>query len=294
MSEEQISLPLLPLSSEHLVSNLAVRFGAIACVVALISAFSTPSEAKPKKPPRGTVVSVTDEKPDLVVRIESRIRAKEFVGEFADSMLEQVMFLAWPGDIAIEYRVNASGREWYLFLLEMKRYGKHTTTSPRTKYNEPCRTTYRQYFAIDSTRKQIEPYTYQVTEQICGETVTKRDGKWFEPLRILLPGRFQMGNRSDLPALPKPAPVASVAPPPAIPQPTEAELAPLKRRIGTKLCRDRESMTFIGYTEAVSPDLDRIQIRVVAQTFGPPKHYPVRDYRPEIIWDAPINWRLCD
>lgn len=53
-------------------------------------------------------------------------------------------------------------------------------------------------------------------------------------------------------------------------------------------------MTFIGYTEAVSPDLDRIQIRVVAQTFGPPKHQPVPDHGPEIIWDAPINWRLCE
>ncbi len=267
-----------------------VRIAAVAILVALLGLAPGACEGKPKKPNRGTVSSLATEKPDLVVRIEERIRGKQFVGKFADSMLEQVMFLAWPGDIDVDYRVTAPGREWYLFLLEMERYGKPTTTSPRTKFSDSCRTTYYQYFAVDTKTTRVEPYTYQVTEQTCGQTVTKREGKWFEPLKLLLPGRLKIANRADLPALPNPVPSIPQPPAPTISQPTEAELAPLKRRIGTKLCRTENGRTFIGFTEAVSPDMDRIQIRVTAAHSG---GMPL-DFREQIVWDAPIGWRLCE
>ena len=45
-----------------------------------------------------------------------------------------------------------------------------------------------------------------------------------------------------------------------------AELSPLKRKIGAKLCKTEHQITYIAFTEAVSPDLDRIQIRVSAAT----------------------------
>ncbi|MBK7145620.1 MAG: hypothetical protein IPH76_10625 [Xanthomonadales bacterium] len=140
---------------------------------------------------------------------------------------------------------------------------------------------------------RLEPYSYEVTEHSCSERGFKRQGGWEGPLVIVDAGEATIVDQATVDAdLRVQAQLATDAAITA--QRSEENLAPLKRRIGTKLCRDHKSMTFIGYTEAVSPDLDRIQIRVVAQTFGPPKHQPVPDYRPEIIWDAPINWRLCE
>ena len=82
--------------------STAYRTAAIAILAVLISMTSALAETKPRKPPRGTVSSMAADEPKLVVRIQERIRAKQVVGEFADSLLEQVMFFAWPSDLEIK------------------------------------------------------------------------------------------------------------------------------------------------------------------------------------------------
>ncbi len=268
--------------------NNSILLRLMLAMLAIVFAFpSTAADSKPRKPPRGTITRLIDGDSNLVVRIEEQVRAKQFVGKFADEMFEQVMFHAWPGDFEIAYRVNAPGREWHLFLVKMRVYGKTTSTSPRSKFDGTCHTNHRQYFAIDSTTKRIEPYTYLVSEKTCGKKVEWLEGKWFEPLRIFLPGRFTVANRADLPQPPTPP---SPPPVPEIPIPNESDLAPLKRRIGTKLCKTETDRTFIGFTEGVSPDMDRIQIRVVAANS---RGLPL-EFREQVIWDAPANWRLCE
>lgn len=246
------------------------------------------ADTKPKKPSRGTIAGMTTDESDLMVRIEGEVRAKQFVGKFADEMFEQVMFHAMPGDAEIEYRVSTPDRQWLLFLLEMRVYGKSTSTSPRPKFDGTCRTTHRQYFAIESRSMKIEPYTYLVSEKTCGGKVAKLEGKWFERLRIFLPGRFKVAKRAELPPLPEIPPQNQSRP--SAPLPSESDLAPLKRRIGSKLCKFETWRTFIGFTEGVSPDLDRIQIRVVAANS---RGLPL-EFREQIIWDSPANWRLCE
>ncbi len=49
----------------------------------------------------------------------------------------------------------------------------------------------------------------------------------------------------------------------------ETKLTPLKKKIGTKLCLVTGRVHYFGYIEPVSPDLDRIQIRVPGATDGP-------------------------
>ncbi len=74
----------------------------------------------------------------------------------------------------------------------------------------------------------------------------------------------------------------------------EKQLAPQKRRIGTKLCKQQGFTVLIGFTEAVSPDLDRIQIRVVAATNGPPRYVQDSSFREQVLWDDSASWSLCE
>ena len=75
---------------------------------------------------------------------------------------------------------------------------------------------------------------------------------------------------------------------------------PKMRQIGTRLCRDHSdkqlesTIRFVGFTEGVSPDNGKIQIRVVeAQVINAPNLRP-GGFQPHITWDDPMNWELCE
>lgn len=59
---------------------------------------------------------------------------------------------------------------------------------------------------------------------------------------------------------------------------------PKKSQIGAEVCQDRSGDRWLtaGYTESVSPDNGKIQVRVVS---GPA--------RGEILWEDPTDWELC-
>jgi hypothetical protein len=69
---------------------------------------------------------------------------------------------------------------------------------------------------------------------------------------------------------------------------------PKKRMIGTRVCQSRGIWVAIGYTEAVSPDNGKIQIRIAdEQGANAPSIHP-GGFQPSIIWDDPTIWELCD
>jgi len=67
-----------------------------------------------------------------------------------------------------------------------------------------------------------------------------------------------------------------------------------KREIGTKLCKRAGRTTFIGYTERVSPDNGKIQIRVAAQVLTSAPSLSAGGFEGSIIWDDPTGWDLCN
>lgn len=70
--------------------------------------------------------------------------------------------------------------------------------------------------------------------------------------------------------------------------------APAKRQIGATLCTVRGGMGYAGYTEQVSPDNDKIRIRVVRQ-FDPRNNQFMLSNPPEQnIWESPDNWYICN
>ncbi len=68
---------------------------------------------------------------------------------------------------------------------------------------------------------------------------------------------------------------------------------PRIRQIGSRICRVDSGVRYIGFTEGVSPDNGRIQIRVSdAHADGYPGLRP-GGFQSSIIWDDPMNWDIC-
>lgn len=69
-----------------------------------------------------------------------------------------------------------------------------------------------------------------------------------------------------------------------------AEARPPKLLIGARLCHNDGAYTWVGFTERYSAETQKIQIRVVGTTF----QFQPAGWSPQIIWDNPDNWRLCE
>ena len=73
---------------------------------------------------------------------------------------------------------------------------------------------------------------------------------------------------------------------------------PLVRRVGAKVCRISESPSskastvYMGYVERVEES--KIQIRVTRAVIEQLPGYAPPGFQPEIIWDYPTNWLLCE
>ncbi len=65
-----------------------------------------------------------------------------------------------------------------------------------------------------------------------------------------------------------------------------------KTAIGAQICKTAQGVTYTGFTENISPNNGKIQIRVAAARFGNSGLAP-GNFSPSIIWDSPENWELC-
>lgn len=262
-------------------------------LIAASAAMAGEKPTKPQKPPQKGFASIKATDSQHVIRVTKPIHAKDYAGGFAKLVLEQYEYRVPAGDYSVRYRSYANGREWFLIPTERWIGDRQGGPTDMSETINGCPSRFTDYLAIDRQTLQIEPYSYEVAEHACSERGSKRQGGWEGPLVILDAGQAVIVDQATL-EVEQRARQEADASTAAIAEQAEEALAPLKRRIGAKLCKKAEYMTYIGYTEAVSPDLDRIQVRVVAATYNSRTHSPVRDYRPEILWDAPINWRLCE
>ena len=248
---------------------------------------------KPVKPVLTRFASMTDDDPKLVIRVTQPIHAKDFAGGFAKFMLEQVEYRVPAGDYPVRYHTFAEGREWVLVPIQKWIAGSRTSETRSSSVVSGCPSSFTDYLTIDRATMQVEPYGFEIAEHTCSERGFKRVGSWDGPLVVLKPGAVAIVDQSVIEGEQQAQADVDAARMDAL-RAKEAELTPLKKRIGTKLCQIKGRMRYIGYTEAVSPDLDRIQIRVSAAADGPLMNRPVEDFREHILWDDPVNWQLCE
>lgn len=72
---------------------------------------------------------------------------------------------------------------------------------------------------------------------------------------------------------------------------------PLKSQIGASICKPDRRVLLQGFTEGVSPDNGKIQIRVWRASYpnnGRPSSLTPSDFQPTVIWDDPDNWMQCE
>lgn len=164
--------------------------------------------------------------------------------------------------------------------------GSRTSDTRSSSVVSGCPSSFTDYLTVDRETMQVEPYGFQIAEHTCSERGFKRVGSWDGPLVVLKPGEIAVIDQAVIDAERQAHVDAFMT--------EEAKLTPLKKKIGTKLCQVKGRLHYFGYTEAVSPDLDRIQIRVSGATDGPPSNRAVDDFREQILWDDPMNWQLCE
>jgi hypothetical protein len=67
---------------------------------------------------------------------------------------------------------------------------------------------------------------------------------------------------------------------------------PLMTKQGAKLCQVQGQIRYVGFVETVTDD--KVQIRVVEGMFNDNNGYALANFKPQIIWDSPLNWDLCE
>lgn len=67
-----------------------------------------------------------------------------------------------------------------------------------------------------------------------------------------------------------------------------------KRKIGARICRIEGGIRYVGFTENVSPDNGKIQVRVADAQLGGRTGSTPSGFQPSIVWDSPDRWELCE
>jgi len=65
-----------------------------------------------------------------------------------------------------------------------------------------------------------------------------------------------------------------------------------KRTIGTRICKEQNKIIFSGYVERVAEN--KLQIRVAHAHYARHPKLQPGGFKPEIIWDYPENWSICE
>lgn len=67
---------------------------------------------------------------------------------------------------------------------------------------------------------------------------------------------------------------------------------PLVRKVGSKICQLHGQILTIGFVESFTDE--KIQIREVDAVVNGNRNVHLGSFTPNIIWDSPLNWDLCE
>ncbi len=269
----------------HLASTLGVLLGL------LFPGAHASDLRKPTKPMDGRIMVLKTENPEAYVRVESGIHAQEWAGALKSMLMAKSEFRTAPGTHPVKLAVRAGEHEWLLVPARRLLNGVDPPASGVTV--DKCSTRYSNYLALRSRTRDFEPYSFSVREFRCNNGQASTSGFWDRALALPIKGKVRIVQREELQRERDLAGVQRMHEATRRVQ-EEAASAPLKRRIGAKLCKVEGQHLFVGFTESVSPDMDRIQVRVVSAYGGLSMRQRDASFREQVLWDNPIHWSLCD
>lgn len=67
-----------------------------------------------------------------------------------------------------------------------------------------------------------------------------------------------------------------------------------KTKIGARVCQEERGVRYVGFTEGISPDNGKIQIRVTNARYAAHPSVSPGGFQPSIIWANPDDWESCE
>lgn len=255
---------------------------------------SAKSEPKPEEPEAGQVLILGKDQPAWYVSVDQGLDAPVFksgIMAFLDKG-KRHRFHTKHGVYRAQWLVDGEQNDWFLVPATQFRDGEELPPV-RGSGGSSCRSDFSYHLAVRADTGAVAPYEYTLFEFKCANGEYSFKGRWDMPLAAGIRGTATIMNQSQWDAERSRTQFRQFLAEDER-QVREEHLAPQKRKIGTKICKQQGATVFIGFTEAVSPDIDRIQIRVVAATNGPPRYVQDSSFREQVLWDNPVNWSLCD
>ncbi len=67
---------------------------------------------------------------------------------------------------------------------------------------------------------------------------------------------------------------------------------PSVRKIGARICQERQGVDYIGFVESLASE--KVQIRISNAFFKSNPNIIPGGFVPSIVWDSPLHWDLCE
>jgi hypothetical protein len=282
-------MPCLPLS------RIAPRRRLMAMTGVLALAVTTAAEAS--KPPRPPEPEMFDLDPVLrsEVRVTEDFRAKPASGGLFKLLKAGDRLVIHKGVFTPSMGLRADGREWLLIPYVLRSQGQARSPNSSMSPVSGCFSRFTRLLALDRQTLQVEPWVWKIHDHRCDTVAPTREGEWSEPIAIET-GAFQITGFTSHAEAEAARQAEDRLQFEAAHQRVmhEQAMLPKKREIGARLCQLRGSYRYMGFTEAVSPDNAKVQIRVSGAVSVDPDVPQPRSFTEHIVWDDPNRWSLCE
>ena len=271
-------------------------FLTFALALSLLAA--TASAGAKKESPTSYELVPLDPRLEVQVDVLQRVWAKDKPRGLAKLLPTMGALVLQPGRYRLEFGLRSGEKEWLLVPYVLRADGMERSPDSSMSVVSGCNSRFRRFLALDRVTREFASRVWRVQLHRCSNNSaeTSVDGEWTQQLQFQEPGRVVIGGfRSIEEAVAaERADLASQAAAIAATRAAEAENVPLKRQIGARLCKTVGEWQFVGFTEAVSPDTGKVQIRLVDQLHVGAPSLRAGEFREQTLWDHPDLWTLCE
>ena len=232
------------------------------------------------------------------VHVTHKVWAKEQPRGLAKLLPTAGAVVIRPGKYGVELGVRSGESEWLLVPYVLVADGMERSPDTSSNAISGCSSRFRRFLALDRKTALFAPRVFKVHFHRCDTDAVAPsvEGAWTQHIRFQESGKVEiLGFRSI-----EEAAVAERAR-----QDREWALVPaasamatldrsLKRQVGARLCKMVDQWQFVGFTEAISPDNGKLQIRVVDQRHAGTSRLRPKGFREQIVWEHPDHWTLCE
>lgn len=253
--------------------------------------------ADARKPPKPPAAEIFDLDPALrtEVRITENFRAKPASGGLYKLLKAGDRLVLYTGAFTPKLGLRTTDREWVLVPYVIMFQGQPRIPNSSMSSGSGCTSQFTRLLAVDRKTLQVEPWVWKIHDHRCDNIAPTREGEWSEPIAVET-GTFQITGFTNIAEAQAARQSEDQRSFEAAHQRVmhEQAMLPKKREIGARLCQIRGAYRYIGFTEALSPDNNKVQIRVARAELATSPSVQPGGFEQHVIWDDPNRWSLCE